>query len=113
MACDAWPGIENSATSPRREHSVHSARISTPDVMSSPDLRDQLQTTLGTAYNLGDELGGGGMSRVFVADETRLGRKVVVKLLSPELAAGVSAERFEREIMTAASLQQANIVPVL
>jgi tetratricopeptide (TPR) repeat protein len=53
------------------------------------------------------------MSRVFVADETRLGRKVVVKLLSPELAAGVSAERFEREIMTAASLQQANIVPVL
>jgi tetratricopeptide (TPR) repeat protein/tRNA A-37 threonylcarbamoyl transferase component Bud32 len=77
------------------------------------DLRDQLQTTLGTAYTLGQELGGGGMSRVFVADETRLGRKVVVKLLSPELAAGVSAERFEREIMTAASLQQANIVPVL
>jgi tetratricopeptide (TPR) repeat protein/tRNA A-37 threonylcarbamoyl transferase component Bud32/TolB-like protein len=81
--------------------------------MSSPDLRDQLQTTLGTAYILGHELGGGGMSRVFVADETRLGRKVVVKLLSPELAAGVSGERFEREIMTAASLQQANIVPVL
>jgi tetratricopeptide (TPR) repeat protein/tRNA A-37 threonylcarbamoyl transferase component Bud32 len=81
--------------------------------MPAPDLRDQLQTTLGTAYILGDELGGGGMSRVFVADETRLGRKVVVKLLSPELAAGVSAERFEREIMTAASLQQANIVPVL
>src|SRR5689334_15148492 len=53
------------------------------------------------------------MSRVFVADEVRLGRKVVVKVLSPELAAGISAERFEREIRTAASLQQANIVPVL
>ena len=53
------------------------------------------------------------MSRVFVADELRLGRKVVVKVLSPELAAGISAERFEREIRLAASLQQANIVPVL
>src|ERR1051325_8278987 len=77
------------------------------------DLRQQLQTTLGTAYALERELGGGGMSRVFVADETRLGRKVVVKVLSPELAAGISAERFEREIKLAASLQQAEIVPLL
>jgi len=77
------------------------------------DLREQLQATLATSYTLERELGGGGMSRVFVADETRLGRKVVVKVLSPELAAGISAERFEREIKLAASLQQANIVPVL
>ncbi len=53
------------------------------------------------------------MSRVFVADEVRLGRKVVVKVLSPELAEGLSAERFEREIRIVAALQQANIVPVL
>jgi tetratricopeptide (TPR) repeat protein/tRNA A-37 threonylcarbamoyl transferase component Bud32 len=53
------------------------------------------------------------MSRVFVATEQRLGRKVVVKLLSPELAATLSTSRFEREIQVAASLQQANIVPVL
>src|SRR6266581_299462 len=77
------------------------------------DLRDQLQHTLGSAYTLERELGGGGMSRVFVATETRLKRSVVVKLMSPELAAGVSAERFEREIQLAASLQQANIVPLL
>src|SRR5436190_24075305 len=77
------------------------------------DLRDQLQATLTGTYTLERELGGGGMSRVFVADELRLGRKVVVKVLSPELAAGISAERFEREIKLAASLQQANIVPVL
>ncbi|HEY6826425.1 MAG TPA: protein kinase [Gemmatimonadaceae bacterium] len=77
------------------------------------DLRSQLQETLSGSYTLERELGGGGMSRVFVADEVRLGRKVVVKVLSPELAAGISAERFEREIRTAASLQQANIVPVL
>jgi len=52
------------------------------------------------------------MSRVFVARETALGRDVVVKVLAPELSASVSAERFTREIATAAPLQQANIVPV-
>ncbi|HKV50320.1 MAG TPA: serine/threonine-protein kinase [Gemmatimonadaceae bacterium] len=77
------------------------------------DLRDQLQDTLGTTYTLERELGGGGMSRVFVANEVRLNRKVVVKVLAPELMQGLSAERFEREILLAASLQQANIVPVL
>ena len=53
------------------------------------DLRSQLASTLGAAYRLERELGGGGMSRVFAAEETRLRRKVVVKVLSPELAAGV------------------------
>ena len=77
------------------------------------DLRAQLQSTLGDAYALERELGGGGMSRVFVAEETRLRRKVVIKVLSPELAQGISVDRFEREIQTAAALQQANIVPVL
>ena len=77
------------------------------------DLRAQLQSALGPGYRLERELGGGGMSRVFVADETRFQRKVVVKVLAPELAAALSAERFERELQLAASLQQANIVPVL
>ena len=79
----------------------------------SPALQDQLQKTLGESYRLERELGRGGMSRVFVAEETRLERKVVVKVLSPELAQGLSAERFGREIRTAAALQQANIVAVL
>jgi serine/threonine-protein kinase len=79
----------------------------------TPDLRDQLQATLGSSFTLERELGGGGMSRVFAATENRLHRPVVIKVLSPELAAGVNAERFEREIQLAASLQQANIVPLL
>ena len=76
-------------------------------------LREELQESLGTAYTIDRELGGGGMSRVFLAEETRFGRKVVVKVLAPELAAGINAERFEREIKTVATLQQANIVPLL
>ncbi|MEO8194847.1 MAG: protein kinase [Gemmatimonadales bacterium] len=76
-------------------------------------LLEQLQKSLGTAYTIDRELGGGGMSRVFLATENRLNRKVVVKVLSPDLAVSVSAERFEREIQLAAQLQQANIVPLL
>ena len=53
------------------------------------------------------------MSRVYVAREEALGRHVVVKLLTPELAAGVTAERFTREIRLAAALQEPHIVPVL
>jgi tetratricopeptide (TPR) repeat protein/tRNA A-37 threonylcarbamoyl transferase component Bud32 len=79
----------------------------------SVDLREQLQTSLGTAYKLERELGGGGMSRTFVAHEAALGRKVVVKILSPELAAGVSVDRFKREIQLAAMLQHPHVVPVL
>lgn len=79
----------------------------------SRELREQLQDSLGDAYTIERELGGGGMSRVFLATENRLNRKVVVKVLSPDLAAGVSAERFEREIQLAARLQQANIVPLI
>ncbi len=53
------------------------------------------------------------MSRVFLAAEARLGRQVVVKVLPPEMGAGVNAERFEREIKLAARLQHPHIVPVL
>ena len=48
------------------------------------DLRDQLQASLGSAYSIERELGGGGMSRVFVATESAVGRKVVIKVLPSE-----------------------------
>jgi serine/threonine-protein kinase len=53
------------------------------------------------------------MSRVFVAEELALGRRVVVKVLAPELAEGLSGERFAREARLAARLQDPRIVPVL
>ncbi len=53
------------------------------------------------------------MSRVFLAEETRLGRQVVIKVLPPEMGAAVNVERFEREIKLAARLQHPHIVPLL
>jgi serine/threonine protein kinase len=60
------------------------------------DLRATLQQSLGDDFSIERELGGGGMSRVFVVREESLGRDVVLKVLSPELAQGLSAERFTR-----------------
>ncbi len=77
------------------------------------DLRAQLQSSLGDAYTIERELGGGGMSRVFLATERALNRHVVIKILPSETAGSVSIDRFKREIELAARLQQANIVPLL
>jgi len=77
------------------------------------ELPDQLQETLGPAYTLDRELGGGGMSRVFVATETALARQIVVKVMPPDSAGHMSLERFKREIKLAASLQHPHIVPLL
>jgi len=77
------------------------------------DVANRLRETLGGTYRVERELPAGGMSRVFLAEEIALGRQVVVKVLPPDLVAGVSAERFSREIQLAAKLQQANIVPLL
>jgi tetratricopeptide (TPR) repeat protein len=53
------------------------------------------------------------MSRVFLVQESALRRQVVLKVLSPELSEGLSAERFAREILLLARLQHPNIVPIL
>ena len=77
------------------------------------ELLERLQAAVGDGFRIERELGGGGMSRVFLADETRLSRRVVIKLLPPEAAEGVPADRFEREVKLAASLQHPHVVPVL
>jgi eukaryotic-like serine/threonine-protein kinase len=77
------------------------------------DLKSELQRTLGGSFTLEREMGGGGMSRVFLAQDAGLGRPVVIKVLAPELAEGLSADRFRREIQVAARLQHPNIVPLL
>ena len=77
------------------------------------DLREALQSELKGTYEILRELPRGGMSRVFAAREKALGRTVVIKVLSPDLAATLSADRFRREIMLAARLQHPHIVPLL
>ena len=77
------------------------------------DLREHLQSSLAGTYLLERELRSGGMSRVFLANDATLGRQVVVKVLHPDLAEGLSSERFKREIKVAALLQHPHIVPLL
>jgi len=77
------------------------------------DFQSRLQRALDADFLIERELGGAGMSRVFVATERALQRKVVIKVLPPELAAGVNVDRFRREIQLAAQLQHPHIVPLL
>jgi serine/threonine-protein kinase len=72
----------------------------------------KLRDAFESAYVLERELTGGGMSRVFLARERALNRQVVIKVLPPELAAGVNRERFRREVQLAAQLQHPHIVPL-
>jgi len=81
--------------------------------MGQAELRSELESALSGDYSIERELPRGGMSRVFVATELALHRSVVIKVLSPELAASLSAERFKREITWAARLQHPLIVPLL
>ena len=69
------------------------------------DLRSRIERALADTHDLERELGGGGMSRTYVALERALGRRVVIKVLAPELLAGISVERFRREVLLAAKLQ--------
>jgi eukaryotic-like serine/threonine-protein kinase len=81
--------------------------------MPDDSLQAEVQAALAGQYTLERELPRGGMSRVFVATEDALRRRVVIKVLAPELAASLSAERFKREIALAARLQHPHIVPLL
>src|SRR5690606_32091249 len=81
--------------------------------MSNLGSPERLQAALHDAYIIERELGGGGMSRTYVAREVALGRRVVIKVLPPDLAATVSHDRFRREILVSASLQYPNIVGIL
>jgi serine/threonine-protein kinase len=78
-----------------------------------PAIPENLRAELGDHYDIERELVGGGMARVFLADDKELHRKVVIKVLPQELALGVSAKRFRSEILTVAKLQHPHIVGIL
>ena len=84
-----------------------------PTLSTLSALLTELERTLAPGYRLVRELGGGGMSSVFLAVEVALDREVVIKVLPPETAAAVSVDRFRREMPLVARLQHPHIVPVL
>lgn len=71
-----------------------------------------LQSALASRYRLESELGAGGMAKVYLAQDLRHDREVAIKVLNPELAASLGAERFLSEIRITAKLQHPHIVPV-
>ncbi|MDX2184973.1 MAG: serine/threonine-protein kinase [Gemmatimonadaceae bacterium] len=74
------------------------------------DLAATLQASLGDRYSVVRELGRGGMATVFLAEDVKIGRKVAIKVLHPELSASMGADRFLREISVAGRLQHPHIL---
>ena len=81
--------------------------------MRNDTLQGEVQSALADVFVIERELPRGGMSRVFVATEQALRRRVVIKVLAPDVSASLSTERFRREIGLAARLQHPHIVPLL
>ena len=77
-----------------------------------PDPVTRLNAALEGRYAIERELGEGGMATVYLADDLKHERKVALKVLKPELAAVVGAERFLAEIKTTANLTHPHILPL-
>jgi serine/threonine-protein kinase len=76
----------------------------------TPDLLEQLQAALADRYRVERELGRGGMATVYLAEDLKLGRRVALKVLRPELSPALGADRFLREIRIASRLQHPHIL---
>ena len=77
-----------------------------------PDALERIRVALATRYRIEREVGSGGMATVYLADDPKHHRKVAVKVLRPELAASLGADRFLREIEIAARLSHPHILPL-
>src|ERR1041384_4984214 len=87
-----------------------------PRIAPAIDVTDsaaRLTTGLADRYHIERELGAGGMATVYLAGDLKHGRKVAIKVLRPELAAVIGAERFVREIRTVANLQHPHILGLI
>ena len=77
-----------------------------------PELGGRLQSALADRYRIDREIGAGGMATVYLAEDVRHDRRVALKVLRPELAAVIGAERFLAEIKLTANLQHPHILPL-
>ena len=92
------------------ESRAHCTYVASSDEMT--DLPELLTAALANRYAMEREIGSGGMATVYLAEDLKHHRKVAIKVLKPELAASLGAERFLREIEIAASLTHPNILPL-
>ncbi len=77
-----------------------------------PETTERISSALADRYRIERRLGEGGMATVYLAEDLKHKRQVAVKVLRPELAAVLGAERFVQEITTTASLQHPHILPL-
>jgi eukaryotic-like serine/threonine-protein kinase len=77
-----------------------------------PDALARLSTALADRYRIERQLGAGGMATVYLAQDLKHDRQVAIKVLRPELAAVLGADRFVQEIKTTAALQHPHILPL-
>src|SRR6476619_94928 len=76
------------------------------------EVTEQRSTVVADRYRIERRLGEGGMATVYLAEDLKHDRKVALKVLRPELAAVLGAERFLQEIKTTAQLQHPHILPL-
>ncbi|MFV1988840.1 MAG: protein kinase [Gemmatimonadota bacterium] len=86
--------------------------VSEPDFEPLSDPVSRLRTALESRYTIDREVGSGGMATVYLADDLKHERKVALKVLKPDLAAVIGADRFISEIKTTANLQHPHILPL-
>src|SRR5689334_7169364 len=100
---------------PRPDFRVYTRRMPSPPParVANPDDYLAAQSLLADRYAVEREIGRGGMATVYLAEETKHSRQVAIKVLRPELAATLGAERFHREIGIAARLSHPHLVPLI
>ena len=86
--------------------------VALPEMVPA-ELREQLQQSLPGRYRIERELGAGGMATVYLARDLKHDRDVAIKVLRPDVAESIGAERFLREIHLAARLTHPHILPLL
>src|SRR6476646_10357906 len=109
---DHWPCR---APRPIFRHPIHD-KYTPPGSAPGPPMSDhaeRLRAALAGHYDVAHELGAGGMATVYLAQDLKHNRKVAIKVLRPELAAVIGAERFVREIRTIAALQHPHILGLI
>ncbi len=91
---------------------IHSTPI-VPAEECMPDLLERLKVALADRYAIESELGRGGMATVYLAEDLKHRRKVAIKVLHPELAVTLAADRFLNEIQIAAGLNHPHILSLI